>query len=128
MTKTNCLGIWMDHASAHLIEFTTDPIETRIIDSAFTHDHNQDSSSLKGEKNIHNKEQNEDWAFYRKISAVIEKYTDVLLFGPTEAKKELFNILRANHAFENIRIDMKQTDKMSVNQEHAFVKDYFSKK
>lgn len=128
MTKTNCLGIWMDHASAHLIEFTTDPIETRTIESAFTPDRSQDTSSLKGEKSMHNKEQDEDWAFYRKLSAVIEKYTEVLLFGPTDAKKELFNILKSNNAFENIRIDMKQTDKMSVNQEHAFVKDFFSKK
>ncbi len=127
MIKTNCLGIWMDHASAHLIEFTTDPIETNIIESGFTHGRNQDTLQ-KGEKSMHNKEQDEDWAFYRKISSIIEKYTEVLLFGPTDAKKELFNILKSNHAFENIKIDMKQTDKMSVNQEHAFVKEYFSKK
>lgn len=126
MTKTNCLGIWMDHANAHLIEFTADPIETRIIESGFTHRHNEDNL-LKGEKNLHNKGQDEDWAFYRKLSTIIEKYTEVLLFGPTDAKKELFNILKSNHAFENIKIDMKQTDKMTENQEHAFVRDYFSK-
>ena len=128
MTKTNCLGIWMDHASAHLIEFTTDPIETRIIESTFTHAQDLDSSFLKGEKSMHNKEQDENWSFYRKLSTIIEKYAEVLLFGPTDAKKELFNILKSNHAFENIKIDMKQTDKMSTNQEHAFVREYFSKK
>lgn len=126
MTKTNCLGIWMDHSVAHIMEFTTDPIETKTIESGLTHA-NREDSFLKGEKNMHNKEQDEQWAFYRKLSSVIEKYTEVLLFGPTDAKKELFNILKANHAFESIKIDLKQTDKMSENQEHAFVKDFFSK-
>ena len=126
MTKTNCLGIWMDHSNAHVMEFTTDPIETKTIESAFTHE-NREDNMLKGEKNMHNKEQDGQWAFYRKLSTEIEKYTDVLLFGPTDAKKELFNILKSNHAFENIRIDMRQTDKMSENQEHAFVKEHFSR-
>ncbi len=127
MTKTSCLGIWMDHANAHIIAFTTDPIETKKIESGFTSE-DKEETVLKGEKRMHNKEQDQQWAYYRKLEDVIAHYTDVLLFGPTEAKKELYNILKANHAFNNITIEMKQTDKMSENQEHAFVKEYFSKK
>ena len=126
MTKTSCLGIWMDHANAHIIPFTSDPIETKIIGSDLTQS-NEENSFQKGEKNMHHKEQDKQWAYYRKLGDVIEQYTDVLLFGPTDAKKELYNILKANHAFINTKIEMKQTDKMSENQEHAFVKEYFSK-
>jgi hypothetical protein len=37
MTIAKNLGIWMDHSCAHLMEFTTDPIETKTIASTFTH-------------------------------------------------------------------------------------------
>jgi hypothetical protein len=54
-------------------------------------------------------------------------YENVLLFGPTNAKVELFNILRADLAFSNIKIEVKDADKMTDNQQRAFVKDYFAR-
>ncbi len=126
MTKTSCLGIWMDHANAYIIPFTADPTGTKITKSALRNEQTEDSL-LKGEKKMHHKEQDEQWDFYRKLVTIIEHYTHVILFGPTDAKKELYNILKANHTFNNVKIEMKQTDKMSENQQHAFVKEYFSK-
>jgi len=57
---------------------------------------------------------------------VIKNYDEVLLFGPSEAKAELYNILKAEHQFTKIKIEIKQTDKLTENQQHAFVRDYFS--
>jgi len=37
MTTGKKSGIWIDHSSAHLTEFAADPMETKIIDSGFTH-------------------------------------------------------------------------------------------
>jgi hypothetical protein len=34
--------------------------------------------------------------------------------------------LRADHLFAHIKIEVEQADKMTENQEHAFVKTYFS--
>jgi len=51
----------------------------------------------------------------------------VFLFGPTDAKVELFNILEADHRFAKIKIEVKHADKMTENQQHAFVKKFFSK-
>ena len=48
-------------------------------------------------------------------------------FGPTNAKTELLNMLRTDHHFDKIDIEVKNTDKMTENQEHAFVKEYFLK-
>ena len=124
-TKKN-LGIWMDHSSAHLTEFTSDTIETKTIASKFTHDEKVDSLS-KGENRMHNKEQHQQATYYKQLGEVIKKYDEVLLFGPTEAKNELFNLLKADHLFENIKIDVKQTGKLTEHQEHAFVKEHFSK-
>jgi stalled ribosome rescue protein Dom34 len=127
MTKAKNLGIWMDHSNAHLMEFTTDPITTNIISSKFTHEE-KEQSLTKSENLMHNKQQHEQSAYYKKLGEEIRNYEDVILFGPTSAKSELLNVLRADHNFENIKLEIEQTDKMTQNQQHAFVKDYFSKR
>jgi nitrogenase subunit NifH len=126
MVAAKSLGIWMDHSRAHVMEFTTDPIETKTIESAFTHDVKEQSLS-KSENLMHHKEQHQQAAYYKQLGEIIKKYEEVILFGPTNAKTELLNILRADHLFEKIKIDVKQADKMTANQEHAFVREYFSK-
>ena len=125
MTTAKNLGIWMDHSNAHLIEFTTEPMKTTNLASGFTHQAKEQTLE-KGEHLMHNKEQQQQLAYYKELGAVIKNYDAVMLFGPTDAKVELFNILRTDHQFEKIKIDVKQADKMTENQEHAFVRKYFS--
>ena len=115
----------MDHSSAHLIEYTTDPIETTVVTSKFTHQ--TEHSANRSENLMHNKEQQQQSAYYKQLGEVIRNYEAVILFGPTNAKVELFNLLKADHLFAKIKIEMEQTDKMTENQEHAFVKAHFSK-
>jgi hypothetical protein len=126
MTTTKNLGIWMDHASAHLMEIA-DPIVTNIVVSNFTHEE-KGKSLQKSENLMHNKEQHQQSDYYKKLGESIKKYDDVLLFGPTNAKIELLNILKADTHFAKIKIETLQTEKMTENQEHAFVKEYFSKR
>ncbi|MBC8046048.1 MAG: hypothetical protein H7Y00_04585 [Fimbriimonadaceae bacterium] len=126
MTKAKNLGIWMDHSSAHIMEFTMDPIESKTIESKFTHEVKEHSLG-KGENLMHNKEQHQQSEYYKKLGEVIKNYDEVILFGPTSAKAELFNILKEDHLFAKIKIEIKQTDRMTENQQHAFVRDYFSK-
>src|ERR1700722_20300153 len=126
MVAAKSLGIWMDHSRAHVMEFTTDPIETKTIESKFTHDVKEQSQN-KSENLMHNKEQHQQSAYYKQLGEVIKKYEEVILFGPTNAKAELFNTLRADHLFEKIKITVIQADKMTENQEHAFVKEHFLK-
>ena len=126
MTNAKYLGIWMDNASANLIEYTSSPMESKTIESEFTSEVKQESIG-KSENLMHNKEQHQQAAYYKKLGEVILHYNEVVLFGPTHAKMELYNILKADHKFANIKIAIKQTDKMTVNEEHAFVRDYFLK-
>lgn len=126
MATTKKLGIWMDHANAHVMEFTIDPIETKTITSQFTHEEKEHSLSLN-ENLAHNKEQHLQGAYYKKLGETIRNYGEVVLFGPTDAKVELFNILKKDHLFSNVKIEVKQTDKMTEHQQHAFVKDHFSR-
>jgi len=127
MATANKLGIWMDHSNAHLMEFTADPITTNVILSSFTHEQKEQSLG-KSEHLMHNKEQHEQSEYYKKIGQAILDYEGVLIFGPTDAKLELFNFLRADHRFDKIKLETKQADKMTSNQQHAFVRDHFSMK
>jgi hypothetical protein len=126
MTNAIYLGIWMDHSNAHLMEFSPDTIETKTIVSEFTHQQKEHSLG-KSENLMHNKEQYKQSEYYKKLGEVIKNYEDVVLFGPTEAKVELLNILKADHHFEKIKIETRHADKMTENQQHAFVKNYFSR-
>lgn len=127
MTTVKNLGIWMDHANAYLMELTVAPIESKTIDSKFTHEAKEQSLS-KSENLRHNKERHQQSEYYKKLGEIIKHYQHVILFGPTNAKVELLNTLRANHLFAKIKIEVKQTGKLTENQQHAFVREYFSKR
>lgn len=126
MKTAKNLGIWMDHSSAHVMEFKTDPIETRTIASKFTYEE-KERSLRKSESQMHIKERHEQADYYKILGEIIKNYEEVILFGPTDAKVELFNILRADHLFTNIKIELQQADKMTENQQHAFVREHFSR-
>ncbi len=126
MKKAKKIGIWMDHFVANLMEFTAEPLKTETVALQFTHDEKERSIG-KSENLMHNKEQHRQLDYYKKLGGIITNYEAILLFGPTQAKTELFNVLRADHRFTNIKIELKQTDKLTENQQHAFVKDHFSK-
>lgn len=116
----------MDHSSAHLMEFTNDRIESNVIESKFTR-REKEQSLAKGEKLMHNKEQHQQLEYYSQLGDVIQNFDEVVLFGPTDAKVELLNVLKADARFEKTRIKIKQTDKMTENQKFAFIKEHFSR-
>lgn len=116
----------MDHANAHLITFPTELMEEEIV-SGFTHD-DKASSMSKSEHIMHNKEQHEQSAYYKKIGEAIRGFDEVLLFGPTEAKSELHNLLKDDHLFNDIKIVLENTDKLNDHEQQDFVTTYFSKK
>ena len=126
MTSAKNLGIWMDHSIAHLMEFTKNPIETKSLESKFTHQEKEHSLS-KSENLMHNKEQHLQHEYYKHLGEIVKNYEEVVLFGPTEAKVELFNVLRADRRFVKTKIEIRETDKLTENQQHAFVREYFSK-
>ena len=116
----------MDHHNAHLIEFSSEVKETKTITSDFTF-RDKEETLQRSESEMHNKEQHKQTTFYKNLAAVIINYNEVLLFGPTDAKVELFNFLKENHKYDNIKIEVKNTDKMSDVDQHQFVRDYFKR-
>ena len=124
MKKIKLLGIWMDHSNAFLMELTKDKIVTNSVVSESVHQE-KDFNLYKSEKLIHTKEQHQQSSYYKKISDIIRDYQEVVLFGPTDAKQELLNLLRVDHLFENIKIDVLNSDKMTESQMQDFVREFF---
>jgi hypothetical protein len=126
MKDVKQLGIWMDNSTATMIELTKDNAITNSVVSGFTHE-DRELSLQKGEKLMHNKEQGMQTAYYKKLSDTIRNYDEVILFGPTNAKSELFNLLKPDHLFDNIKIEVRESEKMKESQMQVFVRDYFKK-
>ncbi|MFV5699682.1 hypothetical protein ACM55H_15045 [Flavobacterium sp. ZT3R17] len=126
MKTTKKLGIWMDHSIAHLMEFTSKHFEIETIESKLTNEV-KNQSPVKSEKTMYNKEKGLLQDYYKKLGEAIKNYKRVILFGPTDAKIELFDLLSEDERFLKIKIEIKNTDKMTENQQHNFVKNHFSK-
>ena len=115
----------MDHSIAHLMELTNDTIVSKIVESQPELLPEQ-QIEYKDESHSLNKEQGQLSAYYKKLGDVILDYEEVILFGPTEAKNELLNLIRENHLFDKIKIEVKPADKMTEIERNTFVKDYFN--
>lgn len=116
----------MDHSIAHLMEFTSKHFEIETIESNLTTDL-QHESVVKNKNLTPKKETKQLFDYYKKIAEAIKNYKRVILFGPTDAKIELFDLLSEDERFLKIKIEIKNTDKMTENQKHDFVREYFSK-
>jgi hypothetical protein len=121
------IGVWLDHSSAHLIEFAIENEESKTLSSAFTHEQKEKTWG-KNENLMHNKEQHQQAAYYKNLAEAIKGYDQILLFGPTDAKHELYNLLKKNPHFAQTIIDVEDAGKLSENQQQAFVRDHFAKK
>ena len=116
----------MDHAHAHLIEFSDKIKNTETVSLDFNHQ-DTDETLDRSESQMHNKQQQRQHGYYKKLAATIKDFTEVVLFGPTNAKSELFNFLRQNNLFNSIKIEVIHADEMSEKKQLEFVRDYFKK-
>ena len=123
MSVTKNIGVWMDHSSANFINLNTKKNSYTVI-SQFTPDV-KDEALTRNEHLMHVKEQGLNEAYYKEIADEIVRYDRVLLFGPTDAKKELYNYLKLDLHFKDIQFDVVPAEKMTTNEKEAFVKRHF---
>ncbi|KAF0131656.1 MAG: hypothetical protein FD155_180 [Bacteroidetes bacterium] len=121
-------GIWMDYSKALIITSEDESPDTKIIESKPENADDEQYEFPRDESHQLNKEKMQLSAYYRKISDIILQCNEVLLFGPTDAKKELYNLLKEDSHFSHIQIVVQSGDKMTDNQLHAYVKEYFHSK
>jgi len=124
MGENKLAGIWMDHSIAFVMELINDTIVTNSVVTELSNPE-AEFNFYKGEKLINKKKNHLQLSYYKKLGDIIKKYQEVVLFGPTDAKSELLNLLKTDHLFENIKIEVKNTDKMTKMQMQTFVREYF---
>jgi Lhr-like helicase len=117
------LGIWLDHSTAYLVVYN-DKIDTQIIELEVAHTNKMEVSHYS-ENGKHNKAQKLQEVYYQKISAEILKYESVLLFGPTDAKNELYNFFMKYNRPSNIKFTLLDAERMNKKEKIAFVKNHF---
>ena len=104
MRSAKQLGIWMDHSTANIMELTKDKIKCTTLDTTVAFPE-QVQNLRMDESLMNNKEQDHQSNFYKKLSFIINDYNEVLLFGPTNAKTELFNLLnKKNGNLKKLRL------------------------
>ena len=124
--KTNKkLGIYIDYTKAFLMEFENKKIVSRNIEfeekgNGVDIPENKQAFSGSG-----NQEHHLQSGYYLEISDIIRNYDQVVLFGPSNFKNELFKLLEFDHDFDNIKIQNVNTDKMTDLQYHSFVTEYY---
>ncbi len=133
----SCIGVWMDHAQAKLLNCEKkDPI-IQVINSGFESRIRFEGESGDGtrlgnyrstnnESNKHAKEDQTFKTYYKKIAEALHPYNDILLFGPTTAHKEFFNFLMEDKSFEGKRISNKDSDYLTENQLGDYVSKWFA--
>ncbi len=126
MKTTKKLGIWMDYSTANLIECKLGSYEIKSIDSGFS---DQEVNEVLNNNKclIDNKENQQLSKYFKRIAEQLKEYNELVLFGSTNAKVELHSILKEEESFQKIKIEIKNTAKMTDNQKKYFVKSYFSK-
>jgi len=124
MRNSKKLGIWMDHSNAFIMEVINNGIVQHVIVSPFTQQEKEIGLS-KNERVMHNKEQHEQASYYKEIAEAIRSYNEVVLFGATEAKSELYNLLIVDHLYDSIKIKVVNTDNMTEYEKHNFVQKYY---
>ena len=125
--KTNRqLGIYIDYTKAFLMELINKKIVSRNIEFENLGD-GERSNANKQTNSEHSIQQHHlQPAYYVEISDIIRNYDQVVLFGPSDSKNELFNLLKFDHNFDTIEIQNVNTDKLTDKQLHKFVLKYYT--
>lgn len=119
------LGIYMETASANLIEFTLELLKLKkgTSQNLFVPDENH--SLQTNETHFEYKDDYLSNAFFQKLSDCVLQYDEVVLFGKPNAISQLFKSLSSDNRFYKINIAIKPTKILTAEEQNDFVTDYF---
>lgn len=125
MINIKKIGVWLDHTKALIIEEKNNALTSYSVESISKQIDKQNFGMDESQKQ--NSEHNQLSDFYKRLTEILKGYSEVLLFGPTNAKTELHNLLKTDRHFDNVTIDVETTDNLTENQMREFVKEHFEK-
>ncbi len=127
-------GIWLDHAVAHFIRVKKGRVvvesihseaetEVRFKGETGTGTKLSRTRSTNKEHNKHLREQKILNKYYKQLAEKIAGYNTVYLFGPSTAKSELLNRIRADKKTVDKTFVVSSAPEMTFNQMVARVKE-----
>ena len=131
------VGVWLDHAQAHFIDFSKGPAS---VETAFSEKESQmryrgetgtgvqlgNNRSTNTEHHQHNREQELMHEYYNMLSDRLKNYDDIFLFGCGTAKDELYNKLKADKHFAEKIMNVRAADYLTENQMVAEARKFFN--
>ena len=124
MKTTKKIGVCMDYSVAHIMELSERPHEIATIESDFS-PILKSKENKKGEKYLCSLAEQCKEEYFKNIASAILQYKKVLIFGPTDAKKEFFHMLCEDERFFKIKTYLKESGRMTLNQRNRFIKNHF---
>ena len=121
--KREYAGVWMDNRNATIIsetetgEFTKG--ETIMAPANFV------STS---EKSKNNAKQGDLLKYFKELSNHLNKYDEIIVFGPGQAQEQFQNHLKEEVQFKNKKVTIDSAEHLTDPQMIAFVRDYFHHK
>lgn len=117
-------AVYLDHFTANIIEYDQTASIIKTIKSNFN-TYEKKKMLQKGESHLHDREQQLQLQFYKRISDHCAGFSALMLFGSTTAKAELKAILSHDNRFSDTDVSLKITDKLNQKQQIAFVNNFF---
>lgn len=124
MIEAKKVAVYVDYFMSNIIEYLNSASRVKTIKSNFI-PVEMEKMILIGEDYTRYKQPNEQQEYYLKLRNELLHYNCILLFGPTNAKIQLLNILKIGNKFSVTKIIIKNTEKLSDEQQIEFVNDCF---
>lgn len=114
-------GIWMDNNKACVITRDSAGNEFTILQTIKA----DDSRGGGSEHSMNNAKQGNSAKFYKSISALLQNYDKLLIFGPGKAQEQFKNHLEADAQFAKKNISIDSADQLTEPQMIAQVREFF---
>jgi hypothetical protein len=130
------VGVWLDHSKAHFITFNGAEASINTVESGYKRLNREDGKGStdtrfradafsNNEDNKQNKKLVEKNKYFKDIEKAMKGFDEVFMFGPTNAKVELLNLLQENKSFKGKISKVENADKLTQNQMIARVREFF---
>lgn len=138
MKNTNqFVAVWLDAKFANIITFEDDETNVQTVQSDIEDYRPKGGSRSKtpwgpmdkiSEKKYLERRNRQVQKYFDKISALINNYSQIYLFGPAELKEKLYRSISDLHAFRDTNIKVETADSMTEAQKIAQAKEHFKLK
>lgn len=140
METVTHMAVFLDYAKARFIHF--DKGEARFTDVVISDLHKREriegegsdntrfsANPCQGSNNEFNKNrdaENRQRAYLNKVLGALQAYQHILLFGPGQAKAQIYKLIQSNKHFDTKTVRVEPCDYKTDNQLLEFVRKHFT--